>query len=344
MKTYLLLFLCAVSLSLSARVHSFGLENTTNSSCSHAVVVLSAQQFEGGLPSGYPLARLNGKPVAVQSDDLNNDGKPDELALMVDLKPLQKATLSLRFVAKVPSKPVFRKNVRVGLFVQKDGKWAAASDQVLSREVTVWQGGLWFENECLLGRLTPDRRYSLEWKVKTDPGLCLPLSPDSLETVAPLALDGVQPTLVAWSGTKLQDIDPVTTRTVRVLASGPVRVVVEMGADRWKVRNQSINLRTRLILYAGRRDVELIHYLEATDLTALTLGVPFRSPYDRQAWRLPDLATTDTTLTLNRTLLCRFKGSPVVRCRLYPFDASKGQALPDAKAVAEDVIRVRPRR
>ena len=44
-------------------------------------------------PGAYAAASSNGQMVAVQVDDLNADGRADELATVLDLRPLQTASL-----------------------------------------------------------------------------------------------------------------------------------------------------------------------------------------------------------------------------------------------------------
>jgi hypothetical protein len=78
-------------------------------------------------------------------------------------------------------------------------------------------------------------------------------------------------TLKGWNGKEATHITPVANRTARILASGPVRSVVEMESDGWHYQGKTINLRERFIIYAGHRDVEVQVF--QNEETTLCVGV-----------------------------------------------------------------------
>jgi hypothetical protein len=50
-------------------------------------------------------------------------------------------------------------------------------------------------------------------------------------------------------------VEPVLARSERVVARGPVRVVVEVEASEWEYRGSTLDMVNRYTLYAGHRDL-----------------------------------------------------------------------------------------
>ena len=61
---------------------------------------------------------------------------------------------------------------------------------------------------------------------------------------------------VAPDGT-LFATDSVAARTQRVIASGPVRSIVEVSTPRWKVNGREYDMTQRYTIWAGHRDIEV---------------------------------------------------------------------------------------
>lgn len=282
MKKIVLLLFSACSLMASAKSYTFVVENPSKFDRPDQPIVMTAQQFGGILPAGYPVATFGKKQIPVQADDLDRDGKVEEIALTVNLKALQKETLTLKFVAK-PSKKTFPKRVNAQMF-KKEGKEIVPIKEISSPTGNLYNNlhhhGPAFESEWMGYRFYFDKKQTIDVYGKKQPRLELAESlwyptdsmlaknfGDDILLVSGYVSVG---TFKGWDGKKALHIDPVSNRTARILANGPVRTVVEMVSDNWQHQNQSVQMTTRAYLYAGHRDLEIVNYLKAANLAGQT--------------------------------------------------------------------------
>ena len=63
--------------------------------------------------------------------------------------------------------------------------------------------------------------------------------------------------LKGWNGTEATHIKPVVNRTERVLASGPVRAIVEAEVIGWEYQGNDLNMINRYTIYGGHRDMKV---------------------------------------------------------------------------------------
>jgi len=282
MKNILLILLLACSTMVSAKNFTFIIENPSKFDRPDQPVVLTGQQFGGAVPTGFPVAFLGKKQIPIQADDLDRDGKVEELALTINLKALQKETLTLKFAAK-PSKKVFPKRVNAQMF-KKEGKVITPIKEISSPTGNLYNNlqhhGPAFESEWMGYRFYFDKKQTIDVYGKKQPRLELAESlwypndsllaknyGDDILLVNSYVSVG---TFKGWDGKKALHIEPVSNRTARILADGPVRTVVEMVSENWQHQNQSVQMTTRAFLYAGHRDLEIVNYLSAADLAAQT--------------------------------------------------------------------------
>ena len=64
-------------------------------------------------------------------------------------------------------------------------------------------------------------------------------------------------TLKGWDGQKATHVKPIAGRTERILASGPVRTVVEVEVKGWAYQGSELSMTQRYLLYAGHRDLRI---------------------------------------------------------------------------------------
>jgi len=282
MKNIVFILLLACSTPVSAKSHTFIVENPSKFDRVDQPIVLTSQQFGEAIPAGFPVAFIGKKQIPVQADDLNRDGKTDEIALTINLKALQKESLTLKFATK-PSKKVFPKRVNAQMF-KKEGKEIIPVKEISSTTGTLYNSlqhhGPAFESEWMGYRFYFDKKQTIDVYGKKQPRLELAESlwyptdsmlaknfGDDILLVNSYVSVG---TFKGWDGKKALHIEPVSNRTARILADGPVRTVVEMESDNWQHQNQNVQMTTRAFLYAGHRDLEIVNYLSAADLSAQT--------------------------------------------------------------------------
>ena len=191
-------------------------------------------------------AVLRTEELASQVDDLNGDGKADELAFQVNLGPHQSRIVTISFD-------------------DEDRIWKLRTDYkqrtsaLFSRKIE----GLGWESERIAFRIYFDSRNAIDIYGKRRPTLQLPMyaSPDYVyHDESPEGRDifrigdaigiGAVAGMVNGKPVKVAD---VRDRKWQILASGPVRSIVELEYDGWNVGGKNIHLKSRITQWAGER-------------------------------------------------------------------------------------------
>lgn len=251
---------------------------------------------------------VDGVEVPSQLDDLNGDGTPDELSLVIDLEAKGSKMLSVSF-GKKPA-PADRYASRVftdmRLRVVKKGRTIDLReenyriDTISEVEDThysdVYPHGLCFENELMGYRVYFNAGHGTDLYGKRTPQLELDRSmwytPEIRDSAAiygygedyiVVGATASLGTLRGWNDEQwdpaylntvadrrsidpcMQNITPFDWRQAHIVASGPVRTVVDMNVEGWQYKGRKLNLKARYILYAGNREHQVINQLEATD-------------------------------------------------------------------------------
>lgn len=265
----------------SARSYKFIVENPSGFDRKDQPVVLDASHFGGLIPQDFPVAFVAGKQVPVQADDLDRDGNTEEIAILLDLKANQKIVVTLKFKKKGGS-TVFSRRLNAQMFKKEDGKIIPvkeASSPTGDLYNSLHHHGPAFESELMAYRLYFDKKQTIDVYGKKQPRLELAESlwyptdeqlarnfGDDILLVKDYVSVG---TFKGWNGSKATHIEPITNRTARILAEGPVRTVVDMVSENWAYNGQTVQLTNRVFLYAGHRDIEIVNYVYSKNLTAL---------------------------------------------------------------------------
>ena len=201
--------------------------------------------------------------VPSQADDLDGDGKYDELVFQIDLGPHQtrivtvaygdQATI-LRLRSRYPQRTEAKFNTRYE--------------------------GLGWESEEAAWRIYFDKRNAIDLYGKRRPGLYLDLfaSPEyvyHLETPLGRDIFKVEPTrgigsITAVIDGQAQPVADVGERKWRVLASGPVRSIGEIEYKSWKIGGRTVDLVSRFTQWAGEHGFQ--HRVTVGDSQGLTLA------------------------------------------------------------------------
>jgi unsaturated chondroitin disaccharide hydrolase len=212
-------------------------------------------------------ATLQTTELASQADDLDGDGKYDELAFQIDLKPKQARIVTVAYgdaatIARIRSDYPKRTHAKF---------------------TTKFEGMGW-ESETTAWRIYFDPRNAIDLYGKRRPGLYLEMfgSPEyDYHEESPAGRDiykigdalgiGSIGALVEGKAVRVSD---VATRSWRIISTGPVRAVVELTYKGWKVGGREVNLKSRLTQWAGERGFE--HRITAQGVEGLTLvtGLP----------------------------------------------------------------------
>jgi len=211
--------------------------------------------------------------LASQADDLDGDGKFDELVFQIPLDPHQTRIVT---VAYGDQSAILR--LRSAYPRRTDARFAVRYE------------GLGWESDQTAWRIYFDKRSAIDLYGKRRPGLCLEMfaRPEyiyHLETPMGRDMFKVDQSPGIWAvgalvDGKAQAVAEVADRQWRVVATGPVRSVAELEYKGWKIRGRTVDLVSRIAQSAGERSFE--HRITARGAQGVTLIAAMR--------RRPDVA------------------------------------------------------
>lgn len=210
--------------------------------------------------------------IPSQLDDMNGDTRADELAFVINLpasgKKILNVTLSSlksdkTYPARVYAEMLFRTSKKnkyaKGYAIYADG----ASDTYNVQH----HHGAAFESELVAYRIYFNEKQTTDLYGKFHKGLELEESqfyPTDEQLKRGFGDDVIKVnsscgagTLRGWDGTQSTLIKPVAVRGQRILASGPVRTIVDAEVKGWQYHNKELNMINRYTLYAGHRDAQV---------------------------------------------------------------------------------------
>lgn len=210
--------------------------------------------------------------IPSQLDDMNGDTRADELAFVINLPASGKKTLNVilsslksdkTYPARVYAEMLFRTSKKnkyaKGYAIYADG----ASDTYNVQH----HHGAAFESELVAYRIYFNEKQTTDLYGKFHKGLELEESqfyPTDEQLKRGFGDDVIKVnsscgagTLRGWDGTQSTLIKPVAVRGQRILASGPVRTIVDAEVKGWQYQNKELNMINRYTLYAGHRDAQV---------------------------------------------------------------------------------------
>ncbi len=249
---------------------------TTNRDAVPVVIDLKTQTT----PVKSALVTLNSVETACQLDDLDGDGTYDELCFITSLKKKEEKTFVVSLSKEGAPKEYPAKVYAEMLISNKKVKSSNKHDLYIS-SLTVDNGtnpywmlhhhGPAFENEMVAYRIYFDHRQTVDIYGKYKQGLELKHTqfyPDKEQKAQGYGDDVLWVgqtfglgTLRGWDGNAPQMLTDVEHRTLKLVARGPLRTIVEVIDDGWKApcptTKERISMNTRYTLYAGKRDCEV---------------------------------------------------------------------------------------
>ena len=212
-------------------------------------------------------AVLQKEELPSQVDDLDGDGKGDELAFQVDLAPHQSRIVTISY----------GEGARIWR-LRSDYKQRTAA--LFSRKIE----GLGWESERVAFRIYFDTRNAIDIYGKRRPTMQLALyaSPDyAYHDESPEGRDmfkvgdsiGIGGVAAMVDG-KLIKVANVKERNWRILSSGPVRSIAELEYDGWNAAGKIIHLRSRITQWAGERGFEHAVSADSGNDFAFVTGLP----------------------------------------------------------------------
>lgn len=210
--------------------------------------------------------------IPSQLDDMNGDTRADELAFVINLPASGKKTLNVTlsslksdktYPARVYAEMLFRTSKK-----NKYAKgYAIYADGASETYNVQHHHGAAFESELVAYRIYFNEKQTTDLYGKFHKGLELEESqfyPTGEQLKRGFGDDVIKVnsscgagTLRGWDGTQSTLIKPVAVRGQRILASGPVRTIVDAEVKGWQYQNKELNMINRYTLYAGHRDAQV---------------------------------------------------------------------------------------
>ena len=250
--------------------------NPTKTDRSDEPVVVSLAEY-GDIRSAEVIC--DGKEIPYQLDDLNQDETFDELCFLADLKGREKKNYTVKlfkegdprkFTARVFAEMLVRNDK-----VKEKNKHNNFIESITARGDCAYSyniqhhHGVDFESELNGIRIYFDKRQTLDLYGKFKKGL--ELEATQFYTTKEQKAQGYGDDVLwvgntfglgafrGWNGKEPTMIDPVRSRTQRIISYGPLRTIVEVFDRGWKAAEgkPAVNMTIRYTQYAGHRDTDV---------------------------------------------------------------------------------------
>lgn len=279
MKRLITILALATATALTATAQQLSLtvnvSNDNNAAKTAVPVVVPLNKYDIDVKSA--LVTLNGQEIACQLDDIDRDGGYDELCFVTDVA--KKTTLTFGVTLYSQGKPrKYEPHTFAEMLLPNKKVKIKNKQNIFISEISVNRGsassfhslhhhGPAFENEFTAFRLYFDHRQTVDMYGKIRKGLEIKdtqFYPDSTQKANGYGDDvlWVGDTfglgcLRGWDGQKPTMFDDCDRRAMRIVASGPVRAIVEVADYGWNTQNagkEPVDVTTRYTVYAGRRE------------------------------------------------------------------------------------------
>lgn len=210
--------------------------------------------------------------IPSQLDDMNGDTRADELAFVINLPASGKKTLNV-ILSSLKSDKTYPARVYAEMLFRTSKKnkyakgYAIYADGASDTYNVQYHHGAAFESELVAYRIYFNEKQTTDLYGKFHKGLELEESqfyPTGEQLKRGFGDDVIKVnsscgagTLRGWDGTQSTLIKPVAVRGQRILASGPVRTIVDAEVKGWQYQNKELNMINRYTLYAGHRDAQV---------------------------------------------------------------------------------------
>ena len=211
------------------------------------------------------------KEIPSQLDDLNGDARADELAFLTDMPAKSRKSFHIVLSSEKSNKTYPARTYAQMMVYGHNKKYAyitgfsaAGTENVYS---FVYHHGPAIESELVGYRVYFNEKQTVDPYSKVNKRLeiketCFyPTKEQRANGYGDDALrvynSGGVGALKGWNGTEATHIMPVANRTERVLASGPVRAIVEAEVIGWEYQGNELNITNRYTIYGGHRDIRI---------------------------------------------------------------------------------------
>ena len=277
MKQLLLFFALGLTATVSAqRTFTVNVENPMAMERTDQPVVISLKTM-GTVQSA--LVTLGGNEIPCQLDDLDQDEQFDELCFLVNMAPKEKQTYMVKLFNEGEPRP-YPARVYAEMLMRNDKVKEKNKHNNFIESITVrgdcansynlqHHHGVDFESELNGIRIYFDHRQTLDVYGKFKKRL--ELQATQFYTSEEQKKEGYGDDVLwvgntfglgafrGWDGQQPTMIEPVKSRTQRVISYGPLRTIVEVVDQGWVAEQgkPALNMTLRYTQYAGHRDTDV---------------------------------------------------------------------------------------
>ena len=291
MKRHLLLACCAplLSAALAQTTMTYNVSNPSSADRTDVPVVISLDKSWGEVATA--LVTCSGDEIPCQLDDLDQDGMFDELCFLVNLKAKARASYQVTLASEGSPRP-YPARVYAEMLVRNDKVKEKNKHDNFIESITArgdcansyniqHHHGVDFESELNGIRIYFDKRQTIDLYGKFQKRL--ELQATQFYTTKEQKAEGYGDDVLwvgntfglgafrGWDGQQPTMIDPVRSRTQRIISYGPLRTIVEVIDKGWKAPLAShlspltshpspLNMTIRYTQYAGHRDTDVDVY------------------------------------------------------------------------------------
>lgn len=259
----------AVSAQEAEQTITVEVSNPWNHTKTDEPVVIDLNRLKPGFRVRSATVAENRTEVPSQLDDLDNDRRADELAFVTTLAPKSKKTFIITLSPEKSDKQYAPRVYAEMLVSDKKGKHAPVQSVTIPGTTNIYNQmhhhGPALESELVAYRLYFDKKQTVDiygkfrkgFEIKesqfypTDEQLARGFGDDVLRVSGSCGVGALK----GWNGQKATHIEPVATRTERIVAYGPVRTIAEIEDNEWAYQGAELNMTTRYTLYGGHRDL-----------------------------------------------------------------------------------------
>ena len=266
----LAVFTLFVSVAFAQQSTSVIVSNPSEMSKTDEPVVISLKEY-GDIRSA--LVTSDGQEIPCQLDDLDQDDTFDELCFLVNLKGKETKTYKIQLFDEGEPRP-YPARVFAEMLIRNDKVKEKNKHNNFIESITArgdcdnsyniqHHHGVDFESELNGIRIYFDKRQTLDLYGKFKKRL--ELEATQFYTQPDQKAEGYGDDVLwvgntfglgafrGWDGKEPTMIDPVRSRTQRIISYGPLRTIVELFDRGW----QGLNMTIRYTQYAGHRDTDV---------------------------------------------------------------------------------------
>lgn len=276
-KTICLLWALATTLSVAAQQkYTISIKNNQKTAIENVVATLDISKLNN-IKSATVV--VDGKEIPYQIDDLDGNGTNDELCFLVDLagKQTKVATVTL---SDKPSDKKWQPRTFAEMVLRNPKITIKNKHDIYLSSITIdkrttnpynvlHHHGVAFESELIAMRIYIDKRQTIDLYGKFHKGL--ELEQTQFYTSKEQKTQGYGDDVLwvgntfglgafrGWDGKEPTMLEDVMHRTQRILATGPLRTIVEVEDNGWTITpgTDPVNATIRYTLYAGHRDFDV---------------------------------------------------------------------------------------